>query len=45
MKAIAEVWNADRSAAAGYTRKGTKPQANAKKPGFVYAAVAYNESC
>ena len=45
MKAIAEVWNADRSAAAGYTLKGTKPQANAKKPGFVYAAVAYNESC
>jgi hypothetical protein len=45
MKAIAEVWNADRSAAAGYTRKGLKPQANTKKPGFAYASVAYDERC
>ena len=45
MKAIAEVWNADRSAAAGYTRKGMKPQANTKKPGFSYAPVAYDERC
>ena len=45
MKAIAEVWNADRSAAAGYTRKGMKPQANTKIPGFSYAPVAYDVGC
>jgi hypothetical protein len=45
MKAIAEVWNADRSAAAGYTRKGLKPQANTKKPGYSYAPVAFDERC
>jgi len=32
-------------AAAGYTRKGMKPQANTKKPGFSYAPVAYDERC
>ena len=45
MKAIAEVWNADRSAAAGYNRKGSKPQPNTKKPGFSYAPVAIDERC
>ncbi|MBL8807304.1 MAG: hypothetical protein JNN22_10715 [Rhodospirillales bacterium] len=45
MKAIAEVWNADRSAASGYNRAGAKPQPNAKKPGFTYAAVVLNETC
>jgi hypothetical protein len=45
MKAIAEVWNADRSAAAGYNRQGSKPQPNTKKPGFSYAPVAIDERC
>ncbi|MBI3507956.1 MAG: hypothetical protein HY059_24235 [Proteobacteria bacterium] len=45
MKAIAEVWNADRSAAAGYNRAGAKPQPNTKKPGFSYAAVVLDEKC
>lgn len=45
MKAIAEVWNADRSAASGYNRAGLKPQPNTKKPGFTYAAVVLNETC
>lgn len=45
MKAIAEVWNADRSAASGYNRAGAKPQPNTKKPGFAYAAVVLNETC
>ena len=45
MKAIAEVWNAERSAAAGYNRAGAKPQPNTKKPGFTYAAVVLDEKC
>ena len=45
MKAIAEVWNAERSAAAGYNRAGAKPQPNTKKPGFSYAAVVLDEKC
>jgi hypothetical protein len=45
MKAIAEVWNADRSAAAGYNRAGAKPQPNTKKPGFTYAAVVLDQKC
>lgn len=45
MKAIAEVWNADRSAAAGYNKAGAKPQPNTKKPGFSYAAVVLDEKC
>ncbi len=45
MKAIAEVWNADRSAAAGYNRAGAKPQPNTKKPGFSYASVVLDEKC
>jgi hypothetical protein len=45
MKAIAEVWNADRSAAAGYTRKGQKPQPNTKKPGYSYAPITLDERC
>ncbi len=45
MKAIAEVWNADRSAAAGYNKAGAKPQPNMKKPGFSYAAVVLDEKC
>ncbi len=45
MKAIAEVWNADRQAASGYTRAGVKPQPNTKKAGYAYAAVVLNETC
>ncbi len=45
MKAIADVWNSERSAAAGYNRAGAKPQPNTKKPGFTYAAVVLDEKC
>jgi hypothetical protein len=45
MKAIADVWNADRSAASGYNRAGAKPQPNTKKPGYAYASVVLNETC